>query len=175
MNKKNEPVIVAAARTPVGKAKRGSLATTRPEDMMAAVIQDLLKKVAPLKPEEIDDLVVGCAFPEGEQGMNMSRLIGFRAGLPAGQYQIDLQREREGGDHEVLGGSETRDEPVRAPPQPATALEGELLGSRRFFQGLPASHGRGELLGELAVQLTDGFLGDQVTGQGLAHLIEGDV
>jgi len=82
MNKNNEPVIVAAARTAVGKAKRGSLATARPEDMMAAVIQDLVKRAAPLEPEEIDDLVVGCAFPEGEQGMNISRLIGFRAGLP---------------------------------------------------------------------------------------------
>jgi len=81
-NPSREPVIVAAARTAVGKAKRGSLATTRPEDMMAAVIQDLLKRAAPLKPEELDDLVVGCAFPEGPQGMNMSRLIGFRAGLP---------------------------------------------------------------------------------------------
>ena len=77
-----QPVIVAAARTPVGKAKRGSLATTRPEDMMAAVIQDLLRRAEPLKAEDIDDLIVGCAFPEGEQGMNMSRLIGFRAGLP---------------------------------------------------------------------------------------------
>jgi acetyl-CoA acyltransferase len=82
MNEKNQPVIVAAVRTPVGKAKRGSLATARPEDLMAAVIQDLLKRVKLLKPEEIDDLVVGCAFPEGEQGMNVSRLIGFRAGLP---------------------------------------------------------------------------------------------
>jgi len=82
MNKKNNPVIVTAARTPVGKAKRGSLATTRPEDMMAAVIRDLLKRVPPLEPAEIDDLIVGCAFPEGEQGMNMARLIGFRAGLP---------------------------------------------------------------------------------------------
>ena len=77
-----EPVIVTAARTAVGKAKRGSLATTRPEDMMAVVIKDLIKRADPLKPEEIDDLVVGCAFPEGEQGMNMSRLIGFRAELP---------------------------------------------------------------------------------------------
>jgi len=81
-NPSREPVIVAAVRTAVGKAKRGSLATTRPEDMMAAVIQDLLKRAEPLKPEEIDDLVVGCAFPEGEQGINMSRMIGFRAGLP---------------------------------------------------------------------------------------------
>jgi acetyl-CoA acyltransferase len=77
-----EPVIVAAARTAVGRAKRGSLATFRPEDMMADVIRELLKRATPLKPEEIDDLIVGCAFPEGEQGMNVSRLIAFRAGLP---------------------------------------------------------------------------------------------
>jgi acetyl-CoA acyltransferase len=77
-----EPVIVAATRTAVGKAKRGSLTTVRPEDMMSAVITELLKRAQPLKPEEVDDLIVGCAFPEGEQGMNISRLIGFRAGLP---------------------------------------------------------------------------------------------
>jgi acetyl-CoA acyltransferase len=77
-----EPVIVAAARTAVGKARRGSLATERPEDLMAAVIKELIKRAAPLQPGEIEDLVVGCAFPEGEQGMNVSRLIGFRAGLP---------------------------------------------------------------------------------------------
>jgi acetyl-CoA acyltransferase len=78
-----EPVIVAAARTPVGKARRGCLTSFRPEDMMAAVINELFKRAQPLKPEEVDDLIVGCAFPEGEQGMNISRLIGFRAGLPA--------------------------------------------------------------------------------------------
>jgi|SaaInl7_200m_RNA_FD_contig_81_205425_length_4366_multi_5_in_0_out_0_3 acetyl-CoA acyltransferase len=79
---KYDPVIVAAARTPVGRAKRGSLTTVRPEDMAAAVIQELLERAQPLNPEEIDDVIIGCAFPEGEQGMNMSRLIGFRAGLP---------------------------------------------------------------------------------------------
>ncbi len=82
MNTSREPVVVAAARTAIGKAKRGSLATTRPEEMMAAVIQELLKRAEPLKAEELDDLVVGCAFPEGEQGMNVSRQIGLRAGLP---------------------------------------------------------------------------------------------
>jgi len=82
MNKKYEPVIVAAARTAIGRAKRGGLATARPEDMMAAVIKDLLRRVEPLEAKQLDDLIVGCAFPEGEQGMNMSRLIGFRAGLP---------------------------------------------------------------------------------------------
>jgi acetyl-CoA acyltransferase len=77
-----DPVIVAAVRTAVGKAKRGSLVTVRPENMASAVIGSLLKQVEPLRPEEIDDLVLGCAFPEGEQGMNMARLIGFQSGLP---------------------------------------------------------------------------------------------
>ncbi len=77
-----DPVIVAAVRTPIGKAKRGSLATTRPEDLAAVVIRELLERAKPLKAKDLDDLVIGCAFPEGEQGMNMARLIGFNAGLP---------------------------------------------------------------------------------------------
>ncbi len=77
-----DPVIVAACRTPVGKAKRGSLATVRPDEMAVVVIKDLLKKVVGLKPEEINDVILGCAFPEGEQGLNMSRLVALRAGLP---------------------------------------------------------------------------------------------
>ena len=77
-----DAVIVAAARTPVGKAKKGSLATVRPDDLMALVIQDLLKRAPGLNPAEIDDVVIGCAFPEGEQGLNMARMIALRAGLP---------------------------------------------------------------------------------------------
>jgi acetyl-CoA acyltransferase len=77
-----DPVIVAAARTAVGKAKRGSLATVRPDEMAVAVIKNLLSRVNNLKSEEINDLVLGCAFPEGEQGLNMSRLVALRAGLP---------------------------------------------------------------------------------------------
>lgn len=77
-----EPVIVAAARTAVGKAKKGSLTSFRPDEMAAAVVVELLNRAPALKPEEIDDLILGCAFPEGEQGMNMARMVGFRAGLP---------------------------------------------------------------------------------------------
>ena len=77
-----DPVIVAAARTAVGKAKRGSLATVRPDDMAVAVIKDLLKRAEGLKPEDVNDVILGCAFPEGEQGLNMSRLVALRAGLP---------------------------------------------------------------------------------------------
>lgn len=77
-----EPVIVAAARTAIGKAMRGSLKTTRPDELAALVIQDLLKRVPELKPEDIDDVILGCAFPEGEQGMNIARMVAIRAGLP---------------------------------------------------------------------------------------------
>lgn len=78
----HDPVIVAATRTAVGKAKRGTLVSTRPETLAAAVIQELLKRADGLDPTLLDDLIIGCAFPEGEQGMNVARTIGFRAGLP---------------------------------------------------------------------------------------------
>ncbi len=77
-----EAVIVAAARTAVGKAKRGSLASMRPDEMMAAVIRELLARAGPLEPEQVDDVLVGCAMPEGEQGLNLGRLASLRAGLP---------------------------------------------------------------------------------------------
>jgi len=77
-----DPVIVAAARTAVGKAKRGSLATIRPDDMAVIVIKDLLKRTEAMKSDDINDVILGCAFPEGEQGLNMARLVALRAGLP---------------------------------------------------------------------------------------------
>ncbi len=78
----HDPVIVAAARTAVGKAKRGSLATTRSDELAALVVQELLRRTPSLNPADIDDVILGCAFPEGEQGMNMARLVTLRAGLP---------------------------------------------------------------------------------------------
>jgi len=85
MNKtdpERDPVIVAAARTAVGRAKRGGLATVRPDEMAVAVIRELLHRAEGLDPAEVDDVILGCAFPEGEQGMNMSRMVALRAGLP---------------------------------------------------------------------------------------------
>jgi acetyl-CoA acyltransferase len=82
INKSREAVIVAATRTAVGKAKRGSLATYRPDDMAAEVIRELLRRAEAISLDEIDDVILGCAFPEGEQGMNMARLVSLRAGLP---------------------------------------------------------------------------------------------
>ncbi|MDP2776435.1 MAG: acetyl-CoA C-acyltransferase [Anaerolineales bacterium] len=77
-----EAVIVSAVRTPVGKAKRGGLATVRPDEMAATAIKELLNRTPNLDPAQIEDVVFGCAFPEGEQGMNVARMIALRAGLP---------------------------------------------------------------------------------------------
>jgi acetyl-CoA acyltransferase len=77
-----EAVIVSAVRTPVGKAKRGGFATVRPDELGAAVIKELLNRTPNLDPAQIEDVILGCAFPEGEQGMNFARTISIRAGLP---------------------------------------------------------------------------------------------
>jgi acetyl-CoA acyltransferase len=77
-----DAVIVSAVRTPIGKAKRGAMATVRPDEMGAAVIKELLNRTPGLDPAQIEDVVFGCAFPEGEQGMNVARTISLRAGLP---------------------------------------------------------------------------------------------
>ncbi|MBM3793480.1 MAG: acetyl-CoA C-acyltransferase [Acidobacteria bacterium] len=77
-----EAVIVDCLRTAVGKATRGALRHTRPDDMAAAVIRALLDKYPQVPADEIDDVILGCAMPEGEQGMNMARVAALRAGLP---------------------------------------------------------------------------------------------
>ncbi|MER2155214.1 MAG: acetyl-CoA C-acetyltransferase [Solibacillus sp.] len=75
-----EAVIVAGARTPIGRAKKGSLANTRPDDFGAVVVKEALKRAGYEGP--VDDLIMGCAMPEAEQGMNVARLVGALAGLP---------------------------------------------------------------------------------------------
>lgn len=78
----NEALIVAAVRTPIGKAPRGSLRHTRPDDLAAFAIQAVLARCPALDPNEIEDVIFGCATPEGEQGMNVARVAALRAGLP---------------------------------------------------------------------------------------------
>ncbi|MHB8503159.1 MAG: thiolase family protein [Candidatus Acidiferrales bacterium] len=77
-----EAVIVSSVRTPVGKAFKGSLRATRPDDLAALAIKEALARVPGLDPKEIDDVILGCAMPEGEQGMNVARIAALRAGLP---------------------------------------------------------------------------------------------
>src|SRR5262245_59836508 len=75
-------VIVSAVRTAVGKAPRGALSATRPDDLAASAMQAAIERVPGLKPDDIDDILIGCAMPEAEQGMNVARVAAFRAGLP---------------------------------------------------------------------------------------------
>ncbi len=77
-----EAVIVSATRTAVGKAPNGALKTVRPDEMAAAVIGEVLRRVPALKPADVDDVMVGCAMPEAEQGLNVARIASLRAGVP---------------------------------------------------------------------------------------------
>ncbi|MBL8133943.1 MAG: acetyl-CoA C-acyltransferase, partial [Anaerolineae bacterium] len=78
-----EAVIVAVARTAVGKAKKGVTRNARSDDMAAAVINEVMRQTdGKLDPAEIDDVIIGCAMPEGAQGLNFARVIALRAGLP---------------------------------------------------------------------------------------------
>ncbi|MBS4208499.1 acetyl-CoA C-acetyltransferase [Bacillus sp. FJAT-50079] len=86
-----EAVIVAGARTPVGKAKKGTLASVRPDDLGAAVVKETLRRASNYD-GDIDDLIFGCAMPEAEQGLNMARNIGGLAGLPNTVPAITINR-----------------------------------------------------------------------------------
>ncbi|MFD2673154.1 thiolase family protein [Marinicrinis sediminis] len=88
----NDAVIVAMARTPVGKAKKGVFRHTRAEDLGKAVITGLLERAPFIQPEQIDDVILGCAMPEGQQGLNVARLIGLYAGLPVTVPSITINR-----------------------------------------------------------------------------------
>jgi acetyl-CoA acyltransferase len=87
-----EPVIVSSVRTPVGKAFKGSLRTSRPDDLAALAIREALARVPGLDAKEIDDVILGCAMPEGEQGMNVARIAALRAGLPIETSAMTVNR-----------------------------------------------------------------------------------
>jgi acetyl-CoA acyltransferase len=87
-----EPVIVSSVRTPVGKAFKGSLRATRPDDLAALAIREALARVPGLDVKEIDDVILGCAMPEGEQGMNVARIAALRAGLPIETSAMTVNR-----------------------------------------------------------------------------------
>lgn len=118
-----EAVIVAASRTAVGKAKRGVTRNWRSDEMAAAVIAEVLRQAEGLDPSEVDDVIIGCAMPEGAQGLNFARTIALRAGLPvavpgmtvnrfcsSGLQTIAMAAERiiaNGADVIIAGGAET--------------------------------------------------------------------
>jgi acetyl-CoA acyltransferase len=87
-----EAVIVSAVRTAVGKAFKGALRTTRPDDLAAIVIREAVSRVKGLDPQQIEDVVLGCAMPEAEQGMNVARIASLRGGLPVQASAMTINR-----------------------------------------------------------------------------------
>src|ERR1700755_1951554 len=118
-----EVIIASSVRTPVGRAFKGTLRATRPDELGAVAIKGALERVPQLDPKEIEDVILGCAMPEAEQGMNVARIASMRAGLPvevsamtvnrfcaSGLQSIALAAERiRGGGAEVIvaGGTES--------------------------------------------------------------------
>ena len=87
-----EAVIVSAVRTPVGKAKKGSLAQTRADDLGKIVLEAAIGRVPGLEKEDVEDCIIGCAMPEGEQGLNVARIIALSAGFPASVPALTINR-----------------------------------------------------------------------------------
>ena len=87
-----EAVVVSSVRTAVGKAYKGTLRATRPDDLAAVAIKDALARVPGLDPKEIEDVILGCAMPEAEQGMNVARIAALRAGLPVESSAMTINR-----------------------------------------------------------------------------------
>jgi acetyl-CoA acyltransferase len=88
----NDVYIAAAVRTAVGKAPKGTLATTRPDDLAAVAIKGALERVPALEAAEIEDVILGCAMPEAEQGTNVARIASLRAGLPVSASAMTINR-----------------------------------------------------------------------------------
>ena len=87
-----EAVIVSSVRTPVGKASKGALRATRPDDLAAIALREAVARAKGLDPKEIEDVILGCAMPEGEQGMNVARIASLRAGLPVDVSAMTINR-----------------------------------------------------------------------------------
>jgi acetyl-CoA acyltransferase len=88
----DEVVLVSAVRTPVGKAPHGALKTARPDELAASVLQEALRRAQPIDPAEVEDVILGCAMPEAEQGLNVARIASLRAGLPVKASAVTVNR-----------------------------------------------------------------------------------
>src|SRR5689334_11014461 len=87
-----EAVIVSAARTAVGKAPNGTLRGARPDELGAIAIAEAIKRAPGLEPADVDDVILGCAMPEAEQGMNVARIASLRAGIPVSASAVTVNR-----------------------------------------------------------------------------------
>src|SRR5215831_5567515 len=104
--KDRDAFIVSAVRTPVGKAPNGALRYTRPDEMAALVIAEALRRVPSLDPSEVEDVILGCAMPEAEQGLNVARIASLRAGVPISASAVTVNRFCSSGLQAIAYGAE---------------------------------------------------------------------
>ena len=102
----NDAVIVSAVRTPVGKAPNGTLRGTRPDEMAATAVAEALKRAPGVAPSDVDDVILGCAMPEAEQGMNVARIASLRAGIPVQASAVTVNRFCSSGLQAIAYGAE---------------------------------------------------------------------
>ena len=121
----SEAVIVEAVRSPGGRYKRGGLAATRGDEIGFQVLKGLLARVPAMKPEEVDDVIVGCAFPEGEQGMNYGRVLAMGAGMPISVSGMTVNRFCSSGLQSIA------DATAKIPPSPDRLSRTRRPGRRR--------------------------------------------
>src|SRR5438552_14803864 len=88
----HEAVIVSAVRTAVGKAPNGTLRGTRPDELAATVIREALRRAPGIEPADVEDVIIGCAMPEAEQGLNVARIASLRAGVPVSASAVTVNR-----------------------------------------------------------------------------------
>ena len=101
-----DAVVVAATRTAVGKAPNGTLKTVRPDEMAAVVIGDALRRAPGIDPRDVDDVIMGCAMPEAEQGLNVARIASLRAGVPVDASAVTMNRFCASGLQAIASGAE---------------------------------------------------------------------
>src|SRR5919206_3755663 len=102
----NEAVIVPAVRTAAGKAPNGTLRGTRPDELAATAIGEALKRAPGVQPADVDDVILGCAMPEAEQGMNVARIASLRAGIPVEASAVTVNRFCSSGLQAIAYGAE---------------------------------------------------------------------
>jgi acetyl-CoA acyltransferase len=101
-----DAVVVAATRTAVGKAPNGALKTVRPDEMAATVIGEALRRAPGVDPRDVDDVIMGCAMPEAEQGLNVARIASLRAGVPVDASAVTMNRFCASGLQAIASGAE---------------------------------------------------------------------
>ena len=102
----HDAVIVSAVRTPVGKAPAGALRTVRPDDLAATVIAEVLRRAPAVDPASVEDVILGCAMPEAEQGLNVARIASLRAGIPVDASAVTINRFCSSGPQSIAFGAE---------------------------------------------------------------------